>query len=751
MKNIFLLGLVCMVSGISHSQISRTPLNVVEYSKPAFNYDQLAFGTSILNYSNPDEVLRLERLEVGITLPLKINQQVLNFTENVLDSSAVKINPYLEWELKVEAFFIHENDTLHPIVIDGFFLKKYTSWMMNPLPEPKNGESYGDQEYSKTGGWREVRNHFPFQVRFAPPETGNWQYYVKITTPDLMVSSKPMSFSVVESNNKGYVSVNENGRFLELNNKTFYPVGVNAQWPETYREFDPEFYKYNIMTIGGVQYYRPELYRNTVCVPRAYEKYKEVLGKMNDQGLNYFRAIMNPISTEIEWETLGNYTQRLPQAQEMDEILEFAEERGMYIHWNMAIHNTFKYNVYSIVYWDWIDNDGTKSYAYKSAFNLNHPTEFFTHEEARKYYKQRLRYILSRWGYSTNIAVFELMSEISNIGSEGDNNNDYYFKNHQVYEDWQREMGAYIQSFYYGAKHLLSASYSGEKHRQDATFAKEGAYDVMTSNIYDFGEPDFSGFFNKFVSRRFLNENPEKPGDNVYTMDCTGEGKNRNCEMTIKPMVFAETEPVEMLQNCHRSPIELNRSMWQSLFSGLAASIPWSSWYYTDNYAIYGQMHQFISSIDAGDENWHPGASRLVMRDSLATWEYNAAYADKMNLRESKADLAYLRSGNLDAAIGVISNKTYNVYNADTCLTIPLALKHLEIRQPVFPVKEDLQIRGLKKARYRIEYFLPENQDEPIFISEQKGSSLDIDLPFISPTKEGFIVLFRVSEIKEKR
>ncbi len=728
------------------AQIHVPQVNLAAQDEVAY-IDPFPFRTSILNYGAMEQALKLEKLEIGITLPWEINYKVQNFVSGIRADTATKINPYLEWELKVQAVFRHENGA-DSIVIDGFYTKEYKSFMLKNLPYPRDGESYGDEEYNSLGGWREVRVDYPFRVRFAPPETGNWTYIVRIKSGDQEFSSDVIPFSVTESDNRGYVKVNPNKRFLEIGGEAFYPIGMNAQWPESHVEFDPELYQYHTYTGNGKTYYRPEMYRTGVSVPRVYEKYRETLGKMNDAGVNYFRTIMTPIATEIEWETLGDYTRRLTQAQEMDEILELAEERNMYIHWDMASHFTFKYNVYSIAYWDWIDSDGTPSYAYKAAFSLDHPTDFFTHEEARRYYKQRLRYILARWGYSTNIGAFELICEISNIGSKLDDNDAYYHEHHQVYEDWQAEMGDYIKSQYNGKIHLLTASYSGEKHNDDETFSRSATYDIMTSNIYDFGEPDFSSFYTKFISRRFLNENPANAKENVYTMECTGEGKDQQCVWNIKPMLFSETEPAQTLSNCERSPVELNRSNWQSLFSGLAASLSWSSWYFTDNYAVYGQMNRFISTIDPGNGNWHPGASKLVMQDSLKLWQYEPTYAAAMNTNSSKADIAYLRSGDLSAAIGVLTNKTYNIYNEDTCLVIPASLEYLKIRQAVFPAEEKLKIKGLNKGRYKIEYFLPQNQQEPIFTSIQKGNSLTIDLPFIAASKEAYIVLFRVTALE---
>jgi hypothetical protein len=56
----------------------------------------------------------------------------------------------------------------------------------------------------------------------------------------------------------------------------------------------------------------------------------------------------------------------------------------------------------------------------------------------------------------------------------------------------------------------------------------------------------------------------------------------------------------------------------------------------------------------------------------------------------------------------------------------------------------------MKRGTYQIDYYLPANQDEPIFTSVQSGKNLDIVLPSIAATKEGYIVLFRVSQRLKK-
>jgi hypothetical protein len=77
-------------------------------------------------------------------------------------------------------------------------------------------------------------------------------------------------------------------------------------------------------------------------------------------------------------------------------------------------------------------------------------------------------------------------------------------------------------------------------------------------------------------------------------------------------------------------------------------------------------------------------------------------------------------------------------------VTIPIEIQHLLKREAVNLKKQKLKIKGMRKGTYQIDYYLPENQVEPIFTSVQSGRNIDIDLPSIAATNEGYIVLFRV-------
>lgn len=704
------------------------------------------------NYSNLDSVSKLKKLELGVGLPEVLLQKVNNFVREEAVPNRDKLNPYLDWELRVYAEF-KSPSTDAPFVIDGFYTKDFSVNMPKVLPLPKNRDVYTDAEYAAVGGWTERSNAYPFRIRFAPPEVGSWQGILKIEVNGVLVySSESFKFTVIESGNPGYVRVGVNKRYLRREN-TFFPIGCNLNWPETTMANDPLLAEHLSSSLG----FAPEGYRETYCIPRVYDKYKEMMTLLSKGGGNYFRWIMYPVSTEIEWEKLGDYTKRLHMAQEMDEIVEHAEELDLFIHWNLQIHYSLQKSVNAYYRkWAWDFPTNGAEYCYKTLVNSENPMEFFTDITAKRYYKQRLRYILARWGYSTNVAVWELFSEISNVGAPEADNNEFYMQgtNWTIYRDWQVEMAEYIKSMYHGQCHLVTASFGGEKHPDDNTF--ESPYmDIMTSNIYDFEKPDFGLFAVNKVAGTMLNDsNPQ-----AYT------------PLIAKPMIFSEMDPIDAL--CDKEGLEVIRNIWQCTFSGLAGALSWDMQITPDKFNVYGQIRNFIEGIDLDGEGWHPGAVDQVITYDVdystfpprigqpknTSWYFNEEYAKFMDgfvdppgnppTRLKRADLIYLRSGNKDQCIGVVSNKTYNIRTESSCFKsiwdYPAPLD-TDSSQRIETIEEDLILRNLnfrkRKDRYLVNYFDRFDQNEPIYSQQLKLNQPKMDI-ILEPNTKGYLILFR--------
>jgi hypothetical protein len=688
------------------------------------------FDVAVMNYENLNNVLKFEKLELGISLPQDVLIKVNNFVNEASVPNEEKLNPYLDWELRVETIFISPLNG-QQISIDGFYTRDYDRNAVSSLPIPQDFEAYTDAEYVALGEWvvNSQFENYPFRVRFAPPHVGKWKAKVRIhVNEEMLFESNDFIFQVIQSNNPGYVNRDGHRRYMRYNNKTFYPIGCNLPWPETDRVVDPELWDY-LCHPGFDEDGQPEMicieegYRSHYSAPRVYDKYKERLVQLIQNGGNYFRTIMYPTSTEIEWEKLGDYTERLHMAQELDDILEIAEQNDVFLHWNFQIHYNFQES--EVAYnrqWSWDKSMNGFDFCYKQFGTETNPMGFFTDQEAKKYFKQKLRYILSRYGYSTSIGAWELISEINNIRPFEFTSNYYKTGNNwQTFRDWQVEMANYVKSLYHGQIHLLTSSYGEAKVLQDNTF-NHNSFDLMSVNGYDYQEPSFASHFINEVSKKHLNE----------SLSSSYSYYNE------KPMIFSEGDPLEV--HCWESGTELKRAMWQSMFSGLAGYFSWDLRFHPDLYPELGRMKNFISQFELEAERWHPGASKIFDFSDQRTWIYKDQYAKYMDgqvdpkggdedERIRKADLSFLRSWDGNYAIGVITNRTRNIETENICQP-KFWPEDYDALEPIGTVDcevEELKLNGMNGAKYFIDYFETSDLSSPNGISEDYGPKVKIE------------------------
>ncbi|MCM8764672.1 MAG: glycoside hydrolase family 5 protein, partial [Candidatus Omnitrophica bacterium] len=136
--------------------------------------------------------------------------------------------------------------------------------------------------------------------------------------------------------------------------------------------------------------------------------------RMRENLENYIRMWMGAWWVGIEWtpayaqhyEGLGRYS--LENSWKIDYVLDIARENGIYIVLTLINHGQFSIRPDA----EWWDNP----YNVINGGFLNSPDEFFYSEEAEKRFAKRLRYIVARWGYSTQIAFWELWNEVDLTG-----------------------------------------------------------------------------------------------------------------------------------------------------------------------------------------------------------------------------------------------------------------------------------------------------------------------------------------------
>lgn len=644
--------------------------------------EKAVFNVAVMNYSNLDKILKFEKFELGIELPKEIQTKVDNFVKNAVVPSNQKLNPYVDLPLdinripglKVTAeYFCYETGEV--FIVDGFYNQEFKPYS-NPLSSA-NG-AYTDAIYNSLGGYTPIPTSYSFLNRFAPNSSGMWLAKIKLTSPRINYESNVFSFNVVDSENPGYVGVTDNGRFLKHNEKTFIPIGCNALWPQNTVRMDPELWKvipYNEQYLG-----------NSKMIPRTYDKFRERLSTMADSGANSFRIIFAPWAIDIEYGQLGNYTMHQFQAQEIDNIIELAEKKDFFIQLDMSVHYPFipkgDLNYGTACSWDQGCIYGPHN-AYKDIPGVETPLDFFSNATAKEYYKQRIRYILARWGYSTQLSIVELMSEINQVGTNETTLKDnvgpqiVYLQNPKIYATWNKEMAAYFKSHHNGKIHLLTSGYASFGSIEDDSY-EDPNFDVIGINKYDDGIFSFGSFVLKTYSRQLLNANAE-----TATTDGNFELKMNyeNYKIHPKPLIISESginggylslnPPAysNSPEGCEENFTEIKRQMWQLLFSGVAASYQWDAVHYPEIWSEYKKIAEFTKNFDFGNsENpFRPGALLPNEINGNEYWMYDKEAVEFMeNEKSYLADCIYMVSKDKTMAIGVITNKTYNLYSSST-------------------------------------------------------------------------------------
>ncbi len=618
-----------------------------------------------------------EKVEFGIIPP----QEVLDGINIFLDYNDLPfgqyqlngwqqlggINPFLEWEIRVHALVrtvdASNQTLLQERTIEAFYYRDF---------QPT---SIGEIHWTPT-----TSQIYPFRLRFTPDMEG--QAYVKffIERPNQQtLETQFYRLNVDDLGTPGYVTVGQSGRFLKRDGGTFFPVGRNHSGPTCFNCENGIGYP-NGMTFGP--------YSRKVFPPEAYHNFLADMEAHHNNGSRYFRLMSHPYTLEIEYERLGNYTDRLHIAHEIDKIFEQAEALDMMIHWNLQYHSSLsKTAPYYMNKWDWTKQnacdyvpplESDPGYCYSSDLGLLEPIDFLTNQTALQYYEQRLRYIFSRWGYSTNFAVAEFMNEADNFGADfsyDEPTNGCTYDEYQKYNpytgkirsgpngvnsssvtpkgaeigNWLKRMAEYVRSpDKLDQRQLIAVNYTGGSSFIDNIDPASG---VLRN---EFGDDAISSPFVDMLSFHSYSNDPNRfynttNGIRVIHQNMMAKlGKH-------KPIMFSEGGVGDDNLECgltNGRDVGWIRTLMASAFTGAAgAAMPWDYQFDRGDPTTWGSqlsvyqsyLSMYMNGIDLDGQNWKP---------------FNSERADK------RAEMLYLVRGDGTQATGFIGNRTYNFYTA---------------------------------------------------------------------------------------
>jgi hypothetical protein len=371
-----------------------------------------------------------------------------------------------------------------------------------------------------------------WKVRFAPTEIGTYSFIVNAKDKSGKIKSDEKKFECIDSGSKGFIKISRSPSkgsplyFLFENGETLFLIGHN--------------------------------------MPTYYPNVDEYFKKMANAGENYNRFWMHSSALGLEWGMpVGDY--RLDEAWKLDKAMESASKNGIYIMLCFDTHQDFREN------WD------NNPYNIKIGGPIRKPLDFFKDVNARKLYKNRLRYIAARWSAYNNLLAWEFMNEME--GWEGAE------QNRPVVTKWVADM----------VKDL----------RKLDTFNHPISTSLWTtagwSELWKLPEMDF-------VQSHFYANNNMDMAQEVARID-----NQKRADYPDKLHLFAEYGILSGEGTAKNDPtgVHIHNGNWAGLMTG-SASVPASWWHesYIDPlnlYEIYkGISNYLVNEKDLANKAWQP-------------------------------------------------------------------------------------------------------------------------------------------------
>ncbi|MFH1706664.1 MAG: DUF5060 domain-containing protein [Planctomycetota bacterium] len=401
-----------------------------------------------------------------------------------------------------------------------------------------------------------------WQARYTPVQPGAHTVRLVLRDGTGTVASDPIRFTVTPAETPGFVR-KSGASWLAFDSGAFYyPIGMTIRSPADSRQ--P--YPYPFKQYEGLGTY-------------AYDAY---FPKLAQNGMNWCRVWQCSWWCGLEWQDgwsgyggMGFYN--LANAWRFDHIVDLAAQNGVYLQVDTMNHGQLSINIDK----EWDQNPFN---AARGGF-LKQPEDYFTDPRARQYHKNKLRYIVARWGYSPNVMAWTLLTEVEFTGEyfrfafeKGDPPGSY-----PKTTAWHKEMAAYLKEID-PWKHLVGTHFSHPQRGGDIWKLPE--IDFAESNVYT-GFLQFGGFKLGHI------------GDGVET------AINRYYHDIFRhygnPVLIGEFGGHWSANSKDLLDSELHCGTWAMLMTPLAGSTGFWWWphvHFTEQYGVYKAASQFMRGED---------------------------------------------------------------------------------------------------------------------------------------------------------
>ena len=399
--------------------------------------------------------------------------------------------------------------------------------------------------------WLEPKGEPRWKVRVAATETGTHTIFVIARDRSGEVRSEPIEFQATASDDPGYIRVSrEDRRYFAFDNGTpYFAVGENVcTWRKGVTDYDMWF---------------------------------PALGKV---GGNFARIWMWGHCFGVEWGKPGQY--RLDHAWALDHAMALAEKHGIRVKLCLEAWRSFDGRG------SFVKAGVLHPYSKRNGGPCEREMDVFTDPEAKRMFRNRLRYVVARWGYSTHILAWEFWNEINCVRGYHDRSQDVM--------DWTAEMARYLKATD-PWRHLVVNSF--------------GSF-LVDDRMWSMPEVDFAqvhGYWHP------THKASKEMGKDMAEFVPFWIGKIRHYG---KPALFAEYGLVNPRWGLSpradddKEGVHLHNGLWSSVMSGAAGTAMlwwWGNYVHpADLYYHFGAVARFVEGVPWTAAGFQPVAPKTI-------------------------------------------------------------------------------------------------------------------------------------------
>ncbi|HNX33816.1 MAG TPA: DUF5060 domain-containing protein [Kiritimatiellia bacterium] len=443
--------------------------------------------------------------------------------EMTVDLSATYANPFDPDDVAVDArVTLPDGKTAS---VPGFLDRPYQRVLTN-----------GQEKVTPSGdpAWR---------VRFTPALPGKYSAVIAVRDRTGRCESKPVRFTATPSRDPGFVRLSDRDRryFAFDNGQAYFPIGENICWGHKRGTFD-------------------------------YDDWLPALGRV---GGNYTRFWLSPCWFTFALERPGKPEQGLGMGQfdlanawRLDYALDLARTNGIRV---MVCIDSFNILRDQPMYDCWKDSPHNAA----KGGPLLQPADFWQNAEMDRFYRNKLRYLVARYGADTAVLSWEFWNEVDCIGKS--------YATEPV-KQWHARMARYLREID-PYRHLITTSYG----RSDGDPAIDTLPELDYVQTHHYSSPD--------IVTTLARKQAEKIGYN-------------------KPHYVGEIGADSGGARFNDDPegVQVHDPLWVTLAtggSGLAAPWYWELIHTSNLYGLFGAAVKFTADIDWPAEAVRPAAPQL--------------------------------------------------------------------------------------------------------------------------------------------